>query len=235
MEETAELKPLTGSLLTARCVFNCLPFIVPYTKLTNGEQIMYQSLPVHTEVTDWGQDMSSKLNIKITTFDNEVSAFLIDVEGKSPRVTKDFNWFLQGKTELLFFKSWLTTRAGRLKPFWFPSQTNDLVPISNTATTIIIKYCAYTNTVDNTKPVSKHIQIWFFNGTVVRKEVASSVIVGGTEILTLVDTISTTTSIKSISFLYLSRLDADRIEVNYQTPLFATSKTPMRSLAIDNI
>ena len=226
LEESQELKNITGNLLTSYCTFNCFSFANPYKNLVTGD-VVYKSLPVLEFVNNWSDGLTDKYELKVSVFDNELSNFIRDLEGASPTITKTFSWFLNGKDNLNYFKAWLAARKGRLTPFWFPSQVRDFTYISHSGFELIVDFCGYSYLTLENSP--REIRIEFMDGTVEYRHIESVVKVGETEELT-VDVTLPVGDVRMISYLYLSRLDADRVEMVYQTNRFATASTPIRSL-----
>jgi len=226
LEESQELKNITGNLLTSYCTFNCYTFSNPYKDLSTGD-VVYNSLPVLEFTNNWSEGLTDKYELKVSVFDNELSNFVRDIEGASPTITKTFSWFLGGKENIDYFKAWLEARKGRLTPFWFPSQVRDFVYVSHSGVELVVDFCGYSSLTLTNSP--RDVRIEFAGGTVEYRHIENVVAVNETEVLT-VNTPLPVGDIKMISYLYLSRLDADRVEMVYQTSRFATASTPIRSL-----
>lgn len=226
LEESQDLKHLTANLLTSYCTFQCLSVLSPYTGIQPND-VRYKEQPILEVDNNWAEGLTDKYERKVSVFDTELFDFSRDIEGGSPTITKTFNWFLNGKENLTYFKAWMLKRKGRLTPFWLPSQVKDFTYISHLNSTLTTKFSGFSFLSLTNSP--RDIRVEFTDGTVEYREIASVLLNGDNEILTLTSVLPIG-DIKAISFLYFVRLDTDRIEVVYQTGRFASALTPTRSL-----
>lgn len=133
------------------------------------------------------------------------------------------SWKLFGRAEHSWFRSLLYTLDGRRAPIWLPSFASDLqaaAPIAGGGTALSIEWAGYT-LFGKGKHNRKDVRIELTDGTVLYRRITDAVEAGETETLTLSASLGPAGivpgSIRAISFMALSTLASDEIEIEHMT------------------
>jgi hypothetical protein len=155
--------------------------------------------------------------------------------------TWQMHWKLFGRAEHTWFRSLAYTLAGRAMPIWVPSFASDLKPsaaITGGSTALSIEWAGYT-LFGKGKHNRKDLRIELTDGSVLYRRITDAVEAGASETLTLdaaLDAGSIATSrIRSMSFMALSTLASDTIELQHDTDAdgVATSTTGFQAVLPD--
>lgn len=200
----------------------------------------YRGLPVLEDRPNWAGDLEAEFYHKITEHDYQTGSIFVEYEGTAPNRLQQFRWFLNGRTEIDRYRKWLYARAGRLTPFWFPSQTPDFKvtqTIGGSSTQITVRNTGYTQYARQQNG-RKDIRIELLDGTIHYRRVLDAAILSDTEENLQIDSALSVSpiqpsDIKLMSFLSLARLDQDRIEIAWRTDRFAESSHTVRTLNYD--
>lgn len=151
--------------------------------------------------------------------------------------TQQFAFFLRGRADHAWVRALFYTLAGRRLPIFVPTFYRDIEVVAPiTASTVVIKRCGIT---DFGPPFRgrEYITIVLRDGTRLYNRIISSALIGDgtTEQLTLETAVVGTInplSISRVSFLPLSRLDQDSIEIVHHTDTkgLATCTTIFRTI-----
>lgn len=151
--------------------------------------------------------------------------FRHDLPGLAMRVQQS-RWQLFGREQHSWFRSLAYTLRGRHRPIWVPSFAVDLqaaAAIAGGSTALSIEWAGYTLFGLN-KPNRQDIRIHVSDGTaegaVLYRRIVDAVEAGATETLTLDEALDAeaipAARIRSISFMTLSTLAADEVEIEHQ-------------------
>lgn len=146
-------------------------------------------------------------------------------------------WFLTGRTARANFRALIYLLKGRAGMIWVPSYNADLMlleSLGSAAVAMTVEAAGLTRfaAVQN----RRDIRIELFSGAIYyRRIVSASIGSPGQEIVTLDSALGvaiTAAQIRRISFMVLSRLDADEIEIQHLSMAdgLATAQTPFRAL-----
>ncbi len=145
-----------------------------------------------------------------------------DLPGLALR-TQRSNWKLWGRAEHTWFRSLLYTLGGRVTPIWVPSFASDLKPaaaVAGDSTAMRVEWAGYTLFGRN-KANRRDICIELLDGTKLYRRITSAIEAGDTEILTLNEALDgasiVPSRIRSISFMALSTLASDEVEIEHVT------------------
>jgi hypothetical protein len=137
--------------------------------------------------------------------------------------TWQLHWKLFGRADRTWFRSLAYTLLGRAMPIWAPSFASDLKPVAAIAggsTTMPVEWCGYT-LFGKGKHNRKDLRIELTDGTVLYRRITDAAEAGTTESLTLsaaLDAGSIAVSrIRSVSFMALSTLASDTVELQHET------------------
>ncbi|GAB3755191.1 hypothetical protein [Lysobacter olei] len=201
----------------------------------------YLTHPVLDVRPDESDDPSSSASRLVQTVDYASGLpFRHDLAGLSLRAQQS-HWKLVGRAEHSWYRSLLYALRGRQVPIWVPSWAADLKPVSAIAggsMALSVEWAGYT-LFGLGKHNRKDLRIELNDGTVYYRRVTNAVEAGGTEALTLNATLSGSSiaagSIRQVSFMALSTLASDEIEIEHETDAdgIATSTTGWQAVVPD--
>lgn len=155
--------------------------------------------------------------------------YVLDLPGLALGAQKD-SWKLFGRAEHSWFRSLLYTLDGRRVPIWVPSWVDDLKPVAAVAgggTALGIEWAGYT-LFGKDKPNRKDLRIELNDGTVFYRRIVNAVEAGGNETLTLSASLDGASiapeRIRQVSFMALSTLASDEIEIEHVTDAEGVAK-----------
>jgi len=158
----------------------------------------------------------------LSTLDNTTGLPTVaDVTG---RVLQQFAFWLKGRQALHRFRGMLYALDGRRVPVWVPTVYSDFEPVGPLGAgdlVIDVKRCGFT-ALGGPQPQREYILIHLQNDTRIYRRITNSVILGDgtTERLFLDATVGMDvplSQLRRISFLVLSRLDQDTVELTHHT------------------
>lgn len=201
--------------------------------LPEVEYPSYLGYPVVEENFDWSQVRDTRFSYKVSVIDYETADAYIDTENPAPSTVQPLGWFLNSDEVLTRFFGFLGYSKGRAKPFWVSTGAADLTVTAVTSDRLIVKATGYI--YFSFTSFCKHLRIEVFGRAPIYCKVTEAAAFSSTEYaLTLnIDPDYAASDIMSVSFLMLSRNEADRIEVAYRHPRFATCTTQARTLNHD--
>lgn len=163
-----------------------------------------------------------------------------DLPGLALRAQKS-QWALGDRAAHTWFRSLLYTLCGRRSPIWVPSWASDLVPISaiaGGATTLTVEWAAYT--LFGLGQVNRQdVRIELVDGTVLYRRIHAAVESDVSETLTFSSALSDSAilpgQVRAISFMALSTLASDSIEIEHATDAsgLATATTGWQAVVAD--
>ena len=133
------------------------------------------------------------------------------------RIGRPYRFLLQGLEDIWNFRKWLHRRAGRLRPFWVPTFENNMRVAQTGELTQSIE--VYADDYREFAPERTHIGILLDDGTWLLRTINAATASGtDTAVIGLDAPININASrIRQISFLGLKRLDADRVELQWNS------------------
>lgn len=223
----------TGDVVTgrARMDFQDLSVWTPATEATT-----YRGAPVMTERPSWQGEPTMEYQRKLAALDFNTGARVFDDESDRPEIVQAFRWFLPTRQKIADFRAFLYARAGKAKHLWVPTWANDLLvtsAIGSAATTFTVANIGYTSRLLN-KTHRRDIRIETTGGQVFYRRITGAVVNSSTtETLTIdsaLGTAFTAAEIASVSFLALSRMDQDGIEIAWFTGDSAEAAHSLRAI-----
>ncbi len=133
------------------------------------------------------------------------------------RIGRPYKFLLQGLQDIWNFRKFLHRRAGRLRPFWVPTFENNMRVAQTGELTQSIE--VYADDYREFAPERTHIGILLDDGTWLLRTINAATASGAdTAVIGLDAPININASrIRQISFLGLKRLDADRVELQWNS------------------
>lgn len=177
----------------------------------------------------------------LQTVDYDTSLPVVhDLPGLALRAQQS-HWKLWSRAEHTWFRSLLYTLGGRRTPIWVPSFASDLKPVAAVAggsTALSVEWAGYT-LFGKDKANRKDVCIELIDGTKHYRRITNAVEVGDTETLTLSASLDGASvapgKIRAISFMALSTLASDEVEIEHTTDQDgeATSTTGWQAVVPD--
>lgn len=231
---TQPVTRVTDAIATARLVFD----IAGTTAITKQDSTTtFNSTPVWITRPNRVRDIESDYQRLAEVLDYETGITAVDDHAARPFVRRSFDYIFKNRTEVAAFKAWLAARLGRLTAFWHPTWEASIVPtkkiLSNqTVMTVASRgYALYFN------PMPGRTEAAFLhkNGTWYFRTISAfgAGTTGDEEVMTINQSFGFDANPEdwvAIYFLEKTRLDADQIEINWQTDSVAEASVPMLSV-----
>lgn len=233
MQERQKLVRETNHHITGKMVFNFIDH-PGVTAADSGDT--FAGYRVYLGRTDWAEPVEVEALRQLEVLDYETGAAWVDDISGLAALLKSWHWTMGTRAEVVALRAWLHARAGRLMPFWSPTQGDDievLAPIGSSDTAITIRNMGYKRYIDG-RVDRRHIAIETKAGTrYYRTITAASEIDDETETLAIDSALGATVQvadIKRVRFMHLVRLDSDDVEIEWYSDQIARCSTMLRSL-----
>lgn len=222
---------------TSTIVGSSLRFELDNTESTaTADTTTYRGTEVNERRPNWLGGIEQNYSRKAVRHDYQLGAVQVDDLADLPIVKRTHRHLLDNRSEIADYRAWLHARAGRFNPFWQPQWQRDLVlvdPIGPTDDTITIKDLNSTASY-NLDPGRQDIALRHRNGTWYYRRVDSIAAGGeGEEVLTLDSALGISAAPEDftvVTWLMLSRFEADAIELAWYTAGIAESAVEIRSV-----
>lgn len=232
----------SDSLSTASCVFATMEVNDEHDLSVAAESFeTYDGFNVLTTEPDWSSKATRSFERMIDTYDNQVSSPIFRDTAGISFPTQSFHWINRGRAEYERFRKTVYALAGRFRPVWLPTFAADLQMVASTAagasnlTIGMIGYTASGGIVTG----RDRICIMKKDGTRhYRRIIGSSVTGDGHEVVVLDSPFAAgleRDSVLRISFMQLSRLNQDRLEIVHKTDTQGVSLCSATFRAAPNI
>lgn len=202
---------------------------------TAVEATTYRGRPVLTTATDWTGNVEADFVRKLAAVDFGTGVRVFDDESDKPEIVQAHRWFLDSRTKIAAFRSWLYSRAGKFAAVWVPTWVNDLLMTSSLGaggTSFNVENIGYTRQV-GARMHRRDVRIELVSGAVYYRRITGSIEVDDdTETVSIdvaLGVAVTPADVSRISFLSLCRLDADGVELAWFTGDAAQAATNMRA------
>lgn len=225
---------VTESVASARLVFD----IAGTTTITTQESpTTFNSAPVWLARPNRVRDVETDYRRLAEVLDFDTGITAVDDHAARPFVRRAFDYLLKNRTEIAAFRGWLAARAGRLTAFWHPTWEASIAPTrkilaNQTVMTIASRgYALYFNPMPGrTEAAFLHKSgAWHFRSI----QGFGAGTSGDEEVMTINQPFGFDADPEdwiTIYFLEKTRLDADQIEINWQTDSVAEASIPMISV-----
>jgi len=200
-------------------------------KFTDIKLPVYQKLPVLTDVMIHLGKHEEKIIREVATIDNEIGLIQTDPIFSHTDEHYTLSWEATNRADLWRIRQWLYSLKGRLKTFWLPTGSADLVltqPVlagSNIMQVRTISYSLYYTV--------RALQMVFRNGSIKYFTVTGSQMNGGIDNLLLSEPVTAVImpgDVERISLMCIVRLDSDRVEIQHTENNTATIQIPAVSV-----
>lgn len=183
----------------------------------------YRGHPVLDRRPDESEDPTTSVNRLVQTVDYGVGLPMVhDLPAVALRTQKT-HWKLFGRADHSWYRSLVYTLDGRRVPLWLPSWTDDLRPVATVAggsVSMPVEWTGYT-LFGKAKPNRQDVRIELTDGTALYRRIVNAVEAGATETLTLDAALDETgispERIRQVSFMALSMLASDQVEIEHVT------------------
>lgn len=102
----------------------------------------YLGRPVLLPQTNWSEAPEGEYDMLVDELDNLVGRPRVEARNGMAGMQRNHRWLLESRGAVMSFRSWLAARAGRLTPFWHPSNHDDVrvvAAIASGATAITVE------------------------------------------------------------------------------------------------
>lgn len=206
-----------------------------------AETADYRGYPVLLPQTDWSEEVGDDLSRNVLTFDGETGLRSRTVPTGLVTAQRVHRWTLQGRPAIAAFKAWLAARAGRLNPFWHPTNQADVLPVEAlgaASTTLVCEdrglWRLFAGAQKPGAVGRRDLMIVSTSGARWYRRVTNAVpLAGGREQLTLDSALGTalaTSAVAMVSLMRLVRLASDTVEIAYKSDDAAKCALGLRSL-----
>jgi len=198
--------------------------------------ILYKGYPVLLDIPNEMEVLSEDLLRPLLEFDSETVNPVVDDPIGYTTIVRRMDWLMKSRKERADFRKWLYARAGRWKPFWMPSWNEDFKLkslLAGTDTKLVVEFAFYERFVPAT-PMRNALMIELWNGTKIFKNILSVDEISETEENVFIDSPVgfdiQLQDVKRISYLNLSRLDSDTIEIFHETDTISRVSALIRTV-----
>lgn len=222
MPEVSRLSRVTSNLTTGTVRFNCLGNqAVP---AVDGP-VTHQGLSVLEDKPEMGEDQEVSWESKLEIVDTGPYDPFYDIRADLNDEVDGYRFYIYGRDEIWRWREWLHAREGRFSQFFMPSWSRDFVVVDNIAsaqTQIEVEDGDYTTFYD-LHPVKRDIMILTKQSGAFYRRITSAAksVTPGQESLGIDSSLGvdlTPDDILIVCFLHPSRLNADTVELAWQTP-----------------
>lgn len=231
---TQAVTRVTDAIATARLVFD----IAGATTITKQESATtFNATAIWTTRPNRVRDVETDYQRLAEVLDFDTGITAVDDHAARPFMRRSFDYLFKSRSEIAAFRGWLAARAGRLTAFWHPTWEASLVPTkkilsSQTVMTVASRgYALYFNPMPGrTEAAFLHKNgTWYFRTI----QGFSAGTTSDEEVMTINQSFGFDANPEdwvAIYFLEKTRLDADQIELNWQTDSVVEASLPMRSV-----
>lgn len=216
------LRGHTDAVEEVTLTFRLLPedeALVPNRLTVFSPSIKYRDVEVFDgqlwQSNDWSEQREYEVERAgaAIDFENGLLGFESDTIGASE--TFSYRMTLSGHVNIAAFLGWFYERRGQLAYLWVPSMQEDFEVLSVGATTITVRDTNYSDSYALAEPRRDLAFVYFDGSMEFRRVVGFSGTVN--ETLTLDAAVPTLVNLRLVSLLKYCRMDADQLELAWQT------------------
>lgn len=196
----------------------------------------YQSIDVLELEPNWRDGISSSHRRSYFRLDPGMGKVLVEDRGGVAATDNGFSWFMEDRTAISDFKTFLAARKGAAVPFWFPTWRQDFQLASDAAsvdTTLTISLIGYSKFLSS-MAARKYIAIILPDGSKRYRKITNATDPGNgvTETITIDSSagVALPASTTLISFLLLCRLESDAAKTKFHNLNVAESSLVFREI-----
>lgn len=183
----------------------------------------YAGHPVILARPDESEDLNHAYQRKMLELDGQVGLPKFTDQASRAWTSQQYRWVHANRAAYAEFRRFLYSLRGRWKSFWAPTFMQDMTPsrdLTSGDAFLHIQKIGYTD-YGGAVAGRKNIRIELLDGTRLYREISGSINVGADEEkINLTETFGSTIvkeNIRSISYLCLSRLESDTVEIQHET------------------
>lgn len=203
------------------------------------EATTYRGLPVMVDAPNWVGSLDVGYLRKLAELDFSTGPATQEDESGKPEIVQSMRWLMTTRAEVGALKAWAYRRAGKYRAIWVPTWVVDMVLTSNLGSggvSFDIEAMGYSRQVAAGLH-RRDLRIELNSGAVYyRRITAAAAIDADTETITIDSALGvaiTPASVNRISFMALSRLDGDGVELSWFTGEAAQATTNVRATGND--
>lgn len=203
------------------------------------EATTYRGLPVMVDAPNWVGSLDVGYLRKLAELDFSTGPASYDDESGRPEIVQSMRWLMTTRAAVGAFKAWAYRRAGKFAAIWVPTWVEDIVMTSNLGsggTSFDFEAIGYTRQIA-TGTHRKDLRIELNSGAVYYRRITGAAVVDAdTESLTIDSALGvaiTPANVNRISFMALSRLDGDGVEIAWFTGEAGQATTNVRATGND--
>lgn len=197
----------------------------------------YRGYEVLVRRPDRSEDVSAQYQRLVDLFDNDTGVPAVTDIPNRPFVVRGFQFLLTDRAEIAAMRAWLDARAGRQVPFWMPTWERNLevaAPIAIDEIAVLVKdrgFATYFQGLPGRQDVAflhrdgtwyfRHIQAFEYAGGVVERLVLDEALGRACQ----------PEDFALVCFLELARLEADAVELFFETDSVARVSLAVRSIS----
>ncbi|RLE34434.1 MAG: hypothetical protein DRJ61_05205 [Acidobacteria bacterium] len=234
-------KEVAMSLITPDLYQGSLKFEVEDNRALTGIEsaTLYRGLPVMDTAPFWNKDISSKFKRDLEILDNATGGKTYEDQSNFSHTFTDYHWTKLDRPGIAALRGWFSARQGKLVEFWAPTFQLDLtvvVDVEAIVAQLTVVNVGYTRYL-SAKVSRRDLRIELKTGVVYYRRV-----VGYTELSTTEERLDLdspfgvdikASNIKFVSYMALSRLDSDRVEMSWRNPGVLQVSSVVRGLKYD--
>jgi hypothetical protein len=191
----------------------------------------YNSSEILLKEPNWKDGLGSEFESEGKILDFGLQGFATSVRSGIPDIVQEYEWFLKGRDQMLWFRQFLNRRKGKFNAFWMPSWNNDFNMIGTTlsgSSGFQATEHYYGLLVDGATG-RNHVMVKLRNGTTIVREIsAATVDVDGTTLNVVTTTTMGTTfepeDVRLASIVGWYRLYNDKVTLKYHDRDFVSVK-----------
>lgn len=194
----------------------------------------WQGYAVLDERPDRAEDVAEAWARTLTVLDTLTGIVTVDDTSGSPIIRRTYSWLLAGRAAIDRWKKWASARAGRCNALWLPTFADDLElvwPAGSNDAALRVKNTLSARYIGS-HPLRAAVRVELANGQVFHRRVTGiTELDGQTEAIGLdseLGVIVTPNDIRRLMWMSLARLDADALEIHYETDSVARLQATFR-------
>jgi hypothetical protein len=231
--DTVSVQRMTAGTLRAGIRFEVEPSAYAAAAAAN----QYQGVDVFERRPNWASFLPLEYRRKAQRLDYALGDIAVDDHGGIPATIRNYQTLLRNRTEIADWRGFLHARQGRYAPLWAYSWTQDIVQaqaIGSSDTTLAVKAMDAENRYQLEQGRQDIALRHKPTGTWYRRRI-TDVTAGdpGEEVITIDSSLGVAAAageLDPISWLTLSRLEADAVEIAWLTAGVAESSLQLRSV-----
>lgn len=234
--DSVRLPRWDGDASVARVIFDS---VAPVDRTADDGTATHRGYPVLTLRPNWSGGFDLELARKLAAIDGMTGRTFYDDEAGIPLSLQRMRFLWTSRAEVAAWRAMLYALRGRAGAAWIPTWESDLVlasTISDSATSIEVEATEYARQID-LAPGRADVRIELSDGAVFYRQIT-----GASEISATVEQLQIDAAlgravlpseVVAISFMALSRLDSDAVELSHWTGEVAESAVAFRSFRHD--